>query len=100
MFAGKLAMMALAPVGIAAATAATAYLIASRCCAQSAGDGDDKAPDDKAPDNKKSDVDSTDHEYVRPAGPKQMENPPKEDWSEVDEASDESFPASDPPGRY
>ncbi|HVY86130.1 MAG TPA: hypothetical protein VG943_13430 [Caulobacterales bacterium] len=33
---------------------------------------------------------------VRDAGPENMEHPPK-DWSEVDEASDESFPASDPP---
>lgn len=36
---------------------------------------------------------------VRDAGPDAMENPPKK-WSEVDEASDESFPASDPPAKY
>ena len=33
---------------------------------------------------------------LRPAGPKDMESPPQQ-WDEVDEASDESFPASDPP---
>ena len=33
---------------------------------------------------------------VRDAGPDAMENPPKS-WDEVDEASDQSFPASDPP---
>jgi hypothetical protein len=33
---------------------------------------------------------------VRPAGPSAMRDPPAE-WSRVDEASDESFPASDPP---
>lgn len=33
---------------------------------------------------------------VRPAGPEAMRDPPSE-WSKVDEASDESFPASDPP---
>lgn len=36
---------------------------------------------------------------VRQAGPKQMRNPPKT-WDEVDEAADQSFPASDPPSRY
>ena len=36
---------------------------------------------------------------VRPAGPGQMRDPPKA-WDEVDESSDESFPASDPPGKY
>jgi hypothetical protein len=33
---------------------------------------------------------------VRDAGPENMENPPA-DWDEVDEGSDQSFPASDPP---
>jgi hypothetical protein len=32
---------------------------------------------------------------VRPAGPAAMRDPPKR-WDKVDEASDESFPASDP----
>ena len=36
---------------------------------------------------------------VRPAGPSQMKDPPQ-NWDEVDEENDESFPASDPPGRY
>jgi len=33
---------------------------------------------------------------ARPAGTEAMRDPPKK-WSRVDEASDESFPASDPP---
>jgi hypothetical protein len=33
---------------------------------------------------------------VRPAGPSAMRDPPKS-WSKVDEASDQSYPASDPP---
>lgn len=36
---------------------------------------------------------------VRDAGPQSMQNQPKS-WSKVDEASDESFPASDPPATY
>ncbi|KRW93996.1 hypothetical protein [Paracoccus sp. MKU1] len=36
---------------------------------------------------------------IRPAGRRRMENPPR-DWDIVDEQSDESFPASDPPGNY
>jgi hypothetical protein len=35
---------------------------------------------------------------IRPAGPDAMRDPPA-DWDEVDETSDESFPASDPPAR-
>lgn len=33
---------------------------------------------------------------VRSAGPEGMRDPPSK-WSKIDEASDESFPASDPP---
>ncbi|AQS47342.1 MULTISPECIES: hypothetical protein [Thioclava] len=36
---------------------------------------------------------------VRPAGPSQMRNPPR-NWDRVDEEMDESFPASDPPANY
>lgn len=38
-------------------------------------------------------------DHVRSAGPDEMELPPKK-WDKVDEESDESFPASDPPGNY
>lgn len=34
---------------------------------------------------------------VRAAGPAEMRDPPQRPWTKVDEASDESFPASDPP---
>ena len=34
--------------------------------------------------------------HQRPAGPGAMKNPPRS-WDKVDQAADESFPASDPP---
>jgi len=37
-----------------------------------------------------------DFSATRSAGPEAMRDPPKE-WNAADEASDESFPASDPP---
>ena len=37
---------------------------------------------------------------VRDAGPDAMRDPPASSWSAVDEASDQSFPASDPPATY
>ena len=37
---------------------------------------------------------------VRDSGPEAMADKPSREWSKTDEASDESFPASDPPGTY
>ena len=37
---------------------------------------------------------------VRDAGPEAMRDPSRRPWSRTDERSDESFPASDPPGSY
>ena len=37
---------------------------------------------------------------IRDAGPKAMRDSPNGEWSAVDEESDESFPASDPPANY
>ena len=37
---------------------------------------------------------------VRDAGPEAMADTPRREWTATDETSDESFPASDPPGTY
>lgn len=37
------------------------------------------------------------YQHVRSAGPDGMRDPPRRAWTKVDQASDESFPASDPP---
>ncbi|WP_137680621.1 hypothetical protein [Aurantiacibacter suaedae] len=37
---------------------------------------------------------------VRDSGPSSMADKPNRKWSEVDEESDQSFPASDPPANY
>jgi hypothetical protein len=38
--------------------------------------------------------------HVRSAGPHAMRDRPRRRWDRVDQASDESFPASDPPSSY
>lgn len=56
-------------------------------------DHDDEAVayrDQKKPGPETSDV------QIRPAGPNAQRKKPKK-WDKVDEAADESFPASDPP---
>lgn len=53
-----------------------------------------------------SDEKKTDNEekgklpHVRDAGPRHMKDKPVRKWGKVDQESDESFPASDPPGNY
>ena len=37
---------------------------------------------------------------VRDSGPAAMKDKPSRQWTAADEASDQSFPASDPPARY
>ena len=38
-------------------------------------------------------------DQTRSAGPEAMRDHPEENWDKVDQAADESFPASDPPSR-
>ena len=40
------------------------------------------------------------HTSVRDAGPDAMRDDTAKDWDKADQASDESFPASDPPATY
>ena len=40
------------------------------------------------------------HTDVRDAGPDAMRDPVQRAWTSTDQESDESFPASDPPGNY
>lgn len=40
------------------------------------------------------------YQPVRHAGPEEMTLPQNRSWDKVDEAVDESFPASDPPATY
>jgi len=56
-------------------------------------------PQDRSPQSQSDDAVTPKPKKVRDSGPDAMENPPKK-WNEVDEASDESFPASDPPAKY
>lgn len=63
--------------------------------ANAQGDQNTKQPGELPSDAKEDAEDK----QVRDAGTKEMRNPPRT-WTLEDEESDESFPASDPPGNY
>lgn len=66
---------------------------------QRAGPSGGRVPSEAAPafrDGKKPGPDAAEIQ-VRPAGPEGMRGTPRRPWTKADEASDESFPASDPP---
>tara|TARA_A100001391_G_scaffold273_3_gene703 strand:+ start:32461 stop:32703 length:243 start_codon:yes stop_codon:yes gene_type:complete len=44
--------------------------------------------------------DDSNFAQVRDSGPSSMADKPQRKWTEVDEESDQSFPASDPPANY
>ena len=86
-----------ATVWIAAATAAAAGLVAVVASRRWFGDDDDDeiyAPALARGSRAAGAYGSSG--AARQAGPEAMRDPPRS-WSKVDEASDESFPASDPP---
>lgn len=78
--------------GLGAAVAAGAGFVLTRVL-RSRRDRDRPAPA-LAGDRPPGPVGDSGH--VRPAGRRAMRDPPRT-WDKVDEASDESFPASDPP---
>ena len=81
---------------IAAATAAAAGVAAVVVSRRWFGDDEDE---DYAPALSREMVPEGfigDSGSARQAGPEAMRDPPRS-WTKVDEASDESFPASDPP---
>ena len=80
--------------GIGAACAAGVGYLVSRRLTRGGGDRDDLPAPALSGGGAHGAVGNTGN--VRPAGPSAMRDPPKT-WSKVDEASDESFPASDPP---
>lgn len=56
-------------------------------------------PDNNTPQKPEAETSPRKIKKVRDAGPDAMANPPKK-WTGVDQSSDESFPASDPPAKY
>ena len=83
--------------GIGALIAAAAgYFAARRFGGDGTGGGDLETPHAPALSRGGAEGPVGNSGNVRPAGPSAMRDPPAE-WSKVDEASDESFPASDPP---
>lgn len=79
--------------GIGAACAAAAGIFLSRRWSRAGARGPDDAP---ALRHERPPGPVGHSGNARSAGPEAMRDPPKQ-WSKVDEASDESFPASDPP---
>ena len=82
--------MALLKLALAGAAAFGLYRYATRCRTAAATDRAAFAPGES---------DGTNLTQVRNAGPEAMRSAPRP-WDKADQASDESFPASDPPGNY
>jgi hypothetical protein len=84
--------------GIGAALAAgVGYFVSTRLRGRGAVSGGDDGRAGSAALSGKGAHGAVGHSgAARSAGPDAMRDPPEE-WTKVDEASDESFPASDPP---
>ena len=80
----------------AAIAAAVGYFATRRFGGDGTGGADREAPPAPALSRGGAEGPVGNSGNVRPAGPSAMRDPPEE-WTKVDEASDESFPASDPP---
>lgn len=81
----------LGKVALGAAAVTSAALYAWRRMREE--DGEPTAPAAFAPGEHAHD----NFDQTRSAGPEAMRDHPGDDWDKVDQAADESFPASDPP---
>lgn len=85
-------MKTLGTVTLAAATITSAAVYAWRKLREDAGD---QQPDAAAYAH--GEIEPANFDQTRSAGPEGMRDAPGEKWDKIDQAADESFPASDPP---
>lgn len=86
-------MKTLGTITLAAATITSAAVYAWRRMREEAG-GSHSHP---AAAFAHGEIDSANFDQTRSAGPEGMRDTPGDKWDKVDQAGDESFPASDPP---
>ncbi len=84
-------MKTLGTITLAAATLTSAAVFAWRRMREQEGDGHHSAA------FARGEIERDNFDQTRSAGPEGMRDTPGEKWDKIDQAADESFPASDPP---